>query len=80
MKYVNEASPGTADRNRTLGAKKLNSILVPLPQISKQIWFDQICQQIDVVNNLQKEYSVNSRNLFLSQLEKEFKQFSTINN
>jgi len=36
------ASPGSADRNRTLGLKKLAALEVPVPPIEKQRWFDAL--------------------------------------
>ena len=37
---VADASPGSADRNRTLGQAKLAAIEVPVPSIKNQRWFD----------------------------------------
>lgn len=39
---LNEASPGGAGRNRTLGLKKLDVIEVPVPPLEKQQWFDRL--------------------------------------
>jgi type I restriction enzyme, S subunit len=40
--HVGEASPGSADRNRTLSAKAMLAIRVPVPAIDKQVWFDNL--------------------------------------
>ena len=39
---VQEASPGSADRNRTLGQARLQAIEVPVPPIGTQHWFDHL--------------------------------------
>ena len=39
---VQEASPGSADRNRTLGQARLQAIEVPVPPIGTQQWFDNL--------------------------------------
>jgi type I restriction enzyme S subunit len=39
---VQTASPGSADRNRTLGQGALEAITVPTPPISRQEWFDRL--------------------------------------
>lgn len=43
------ASPGGAGRNRTLGLKGLELIMVPAPSLDAQVWFDELQQKaIDV--------------------------------
>ncbi len=39
---VQSASPGSADRNRTLGQGALEAITVPTPPIGQQQWFDRL--------------------------------------
>ncbi|QCP85092.1 restriction endonuclease subunit S [Cereibacter sphaeroides] len=39
---VQSASPGSADRNRTLGQGALEAITVPTPPIGRQEWFDRL--------------------------------------
>lgn len=39
---IQAASPGSADRNRTLGLKKLAAIEVPVPSLENQQWFDRL--------------------------------------
>lgn len=39
---IQSASPGSADRNRTLNQKKLAAIEVPVPSLDAQIWFDTL--------------------------------------
>lgn len=42
LSQVQAASPGSADRNRTLSQKGLMAIQVPTPSIDKQLWFDRL--------------------------------------
>lgn len=46
LEQVGLASPGTADRNRTLSLGNLARILVPLPVLSKQLAFDRLRAEI----------------------------------
>jgi type I restriction enzyme S subunit len=39
---VQAASPGSADRNRTLGQSALEAITVPTPPVNRQHWFNSI--------------------------------------
>jgi type I restriction enzyme S subunit len=51
LKQVLRISPGSAGRNRTLGTKRLNEILVPLPEVHHQTlisaWLDDISAMSD---------------------------------
>jgi type I restriction enzyme S subunit len=42
LSKVQAASPGSADRNRTLGQGALEAITIPAPPIYRQHWFDRI--------------------------------------
>ena len=42
LQQLGEASPGGAGRNRTLGLKKLAAIMVPVPPIEAQHWFNRL--------------------------------------
>lgn len=42
LAQVQSASPGSADRNRTLSQKGLMAIQVPTPSFDKQLWFDRL--------------------------------------
>ena len=49
MQRLGAASPGGAGRNRTLGLKGLESIMVPAPSLDAQVWFDELQQKaVDV--------------------------------
>jgi type I restriction enzyme S subunit len=52
---IGEASPGGAGRNRTIGLDKLESLLVPVPPLEKQLWFDDLQAKVDAVKRLQAE-------------------------
>ena len=42
LSKVRAASPGSADRNRTLGQGALEAITVPAPPIERQHWFNRL--------------------------------------
>ena len=44
--HVGESSPGSADRNRTLSAKKLLDIRIPLPPLPMQQQFDSLSEKV----------------------------------
>lgn len=52
---VSQASPGSADRNRTLGMNALQNIGVPVPSYCKQLWFDNLWNRIARVRRVQVE-------------------------
>lgn len=70
---VGEASPGTADRNRTLSARTLLQIPVPLPSFEQQLWFDQVCTQMDALKRLQAETAAEFDALLPAILDRAFK-------
>lgn len=49
LQKVGKASPGGAGRNRTLGVKKAENIMVPVPSITAQKKFDELCAYIDEI-------------------------------
>lgn len=70
---IGEASPGTADRNRTLSVKKFLQISVPVPDYTKQVWFDSLCAQLDNLEAAQKETAAELDALMPSILDRAFK-------
>lgn len=46
--HVGEASPGSADRNRTTGSKAMQNIPVPVPTYERQLWFDQLYEKVEM--------------------------------
>jgi len=49
LRKVGAASPGGAGRNRTLGVKKAEQIMVPVPDIEDQRLFDRLCSYADEI-------------------------------
>ncbi len=39
---ISQASPGSADRNRTFATKRMAAITVPTPSLDAQLWFDRL--------------------------------------
>ena len=70
---VGEASPGSADRNRTLGAKALMQIMVPMPTFEKQLWFDKLYAKVSSMRELQSASAEELSALMPSILDKAFK-------
>jgi type I restriction enzyme S subunit len=70
---VGEASPGSADRNRTLGARELMKINVPTPEFHKQVWFDKLDGKVGELKRLQAETATELDALLPSILDKAFK-------
>ncbi len=54
LEQVATASPGSADRNRTLGQKALGAIQVPVPPLDRQRWFDRLQRQVQQVETLRE--------------------------
>lgn len=49
LEKIGNASPGTADRNRTLSLTNLGKMEIPVPAMSDQIAFDQLRQKIAAI-------------------------------
>ena len=47
---IRAASPGSAGRNRTLGLKKLENIVVPLPEFDEQKHFSEIARHMEEID------------------------------
>ncbi len=73
LHYVSEASPGSADRNRTLSTKSMLRIPIPVPSFEQQLWFDGLCRQVDSLKRLQAETAVELDAMLPSILDKAFK-------
>ncbi len=73
MYEIGEASPGSADRNRTLGAKALMQVPIPVPPIEKQLWFDDLYAKVDALKALQAQTQAELHALLPSVLDKAFK-------
>jgi type I restriction enzyme, S subunit len=64
LHYVGEASPGSADRNRTTGAKALLEIQIPVPRYEQQIWFGELYEKVEAMRRLQIDV-ISCRNAML---------------
>ena len=69
---IGEASPGSADRNRTLGVKAFMQVPIPVPPYSKQLWFDALCAEVDALRLLQAETATELDALVPAILERAF--------
>jgi len=70
---VGEASPGSADRNRTTSAKALLKIPVPLPSYEQQIWFGQLYDKVENIRQLQAEASAGRIAMLPAILDRAFR-------
>jgi type I restriction enzyme S subunit len=73
LREVSEASPGSADRNRTLGTKAFMRIPIPVPIFSEQQRFDVLCAEVDALKRLQAETAAELDALLPSILDRAFK-------
>lgn len=69
LQHVGEASPGSADRNRTLGAKALQAIPVPVPSLEQQRWFEGLLQRVEEARRLHQEI-ISEQELLLPSVTK----------
>ncbi len=72
LHHVGEASPGSADRNRTTGSKALMQIPVPVPPIADQLRFDALQAKADALRGLQAETAAELDALLPAVLAKAF--------
>ncbi|MCL5995777.1 MAG: restriction endonuclease subunit S [Chloroflexi bacterium] len=70
---IGEASPGSADRNRTLSSEALRRIPIPIPPFEEQLWFDGLCQKVDALKHLQAETAAELDALLPAVLDRAFK-------
>lgn len=71
--HVGEASPGSADRNRTTSAKGLLEIPVPLPSYEQQVWFGELFDKIGSVKELQAETATKREAMLPAILDRAFR-------
>lgn len=69
---VQAASPGSADRNRTLSQKKLAAISVPLPSLDAQLWFDALREKAGAVQVGQREVAAELGHLIPALMDQAF--------
>jgi type I restriction enzyme S subunit len=70
---LGEASPGSADRNRTLNARALMNIEVPVPPYEQQEKFDRLSLQVGGVKHLQAQTAAELDAMLPAILDRAFK-------
>jgi len=70
---VGEASPGSADRNRTLNAEGFLKIPIPVPEYEKQQWFEALYSEVERMKQLHAETVNELDALVPSILDKAFR-------
>jgi type I restriction enzyme S subunit len=73
LHHVGEASPGSADRNRTTSAKALLEIPVPLPSYEQQIWFGELYDKVEIIGKLQAQTTMGRETLLPAILDRAFR-------
>ena len=73
LEQVNLASPGTADRNRTLSLKKLEKIEVPIPSLEAQLEFQKLLAKTEQMKVHIEKTKEDLDELFPALLDKAFK-------
>jgi type I restriction enzyme, S subunit len=71
--HVGEASPGSADRNRTLGSRAMLDIPVPVPTYEQQLWFGGLLAKVRVVQKIRAEAAAARQAMLPSILDRAFK-------
>lgn len=69
LSKLGDASPGGAGRNRTLGLKKLEAIIVPVPSLDRQRWFDRLQGQVRQVEGLRESAEEDTESLLPAMLD-----------
>jgi type I restriction enzyme, S subunit len=70
---VGEASPGSADRNRTLSSKKMLDISVPVPPFDQQRRFDALLLKVTAARDIRREATTTRDAMLPSILDRAFK-------
>ncbi len=70
---IRAASPGSAGRNRTLGLKKLEKILVPIPDYAEQKRFAEIARRRQLVQQESAGIAVDMKTFTAALLAKAFR-------
>ena len=71
--HVGEASPGSADRNRTTSAKKFQEIPVPVPSFKCQVWFGKLYSLVLAARAKWEEAAIARDALLPAILDKAFR-------
>jgi len=70
---VGEASPGSADRNRTLRSKKMLEIEVPVPAFTEQQRFGRLLARVDAARQIREDAAKSRTALLPSILDRAFR-------
>jgi len=70
---IGSASPGGAGRNRTLGIEALSKILVPVPSLKDQQWFNALLSEVNSLKRLHTETAADLDALLPVLLDRAFK-------
>lgn len=73
IEHLGRASPGSADRNRTLGVKALMRIPIPAPPIAKQVWFDSLQAKLKEACVEAQRIAKDTEAMMLAILDRAFK-------
>ncbi len=71
--HVGEASPGSADRNRTTSAKGLLEIPVPVPSYEQQVWFGELHDKVEAVREFQAQTTAGRSAMLTAILDRAFR-------
>lgn len=78
LQKVDEASPGGAGRNRTLGIKKAENIHVPVPDIKVQKRFVELCAQVEQVRAIRASTAKDAEALIPAILHEIFERQANV--
>ena len=70
---VQAASPGSADRNRTLSQDRFSAIEVPIPSLDAQEWFDALQRKVRVAREMQESATADLNFMLPAVLDKAFR-------
>lgn len=73
LEQIQAASPGSADRNRTLAMQRLEMIEVPTPDYDKQLWFNRLQAQVAAIIQTQADNQIELDALLPAILDRAFK-------
>lgn len=73
IEQIQAASPGSADRNRTLAMKRLEKIQIPIPPYEKQLWFNRLQAQVAAIRQAQANSQTEFDALLPAILDRAFK-------
>lgn len=72
MAQIGQASPGSADRNRTLRQRELEEIHLPVPPIERQLWFNGLQAKVEAIRRVQTAAESEAQALMPSLLHEIF--------